>query len=351
MLYPDSMILAAAKYNMKSQLSAGNSMIVGIGELLWDIYPDGRKVAGGAPFNFAFHCHQLGHPAAIVSRVGDDVLGRELREEVRRLGLGDEWIQTDREHPTGTVTVSLDATKVPTYTIAENVAWDYIESNSGLERLAATRSLRSGARESTAVDAVCFGTLAQRSPISREAIQHLIELKPALRVFDVNLRQRYYSLDVLKRSIAHAHWVKLNEEELMTLARLYGRSMENVYQSLLQLCFHGGEWPHVVGRGILSRGGHGFIIVEWSPVWDEPLGGNRYNEEWLEAPAAPAHVVDTVGAGDAFTAAMACLHLEGRPLRDCARFANYYAARVCEYQGATPRIDRAEVERAAFGSP
>src|SRR5204863_2294370 len=95
--------------------------IVGIGELLWDVYPDGHKVAGGAPFNFAFHCHQLGHPAVIVSRVGDDALGRELREEVRRLGLSDEYIQTDRDHPTGTVRVALDENKVPTYTITEDV--------------------------------------------------------------------------------------------------------------------------------------------------------------------------------------------------------------------------------------
>src|SRR5262245_65742006 len=101
--------------------------IVGIGEVLWDVYSDGRKVAGGAPFNFAFHCHQLGHPAVIVSRVGDDDLGRELRERVRELGLSDEYIQTDDEHPTGTVRVTLDENKVPAYTITENVAWDFIE--------------------------------------------------------------------------------------------------------------------------------------------------------------------------------------------------------------------------------
>ena len=101
-------------------------MIVGIGELLWDVYPDGRKVAGGAPFNFAFHCNQLGHEAVVVSRVGDDDLGRELRDEVRRLGMSDEFIQTDREHPTGMVQVSVGADGQPDYVIAEDVAWDYI---------------------------------------------------------------------------------------------------------------------------------------------------------------------------------------------------------------------------------
>src|SRR5262249_27280595 len=124
--------------------------LVGIGGGLWDVYPDGRKVAGGAPFNFAFHCHQLGHPAVIVSRVGDDDLGRELRERVRELGLSDEYIQTDRDHPTGTVQVKLDANAVPTYTITENVAWDHIAWDEKLEELSA----RAGT--------VCFGSLACR---------------------------------------------------------------------------------------------------------------------------------------------------------------------------------------------
>src|SRR5919197_1428539 len=104
---------------------ASPAPIVAIGEILWDLLPGGRR-AGGAPFNFAFHCQQLGHPAVIVSRVGDDDLGKELRARVRELGLSDEYIQTDRDHPTGTVQVTLDANKVPTYTITENVAWDHL---------------------------------------------------------------------------------------------------------------------------------------------------------------------------------------------------------------------------------
>src|SRR3954452_15176255 len=102
--------------------------IVGIGEVLWDVFPDGRKVAGGAPFNFAFHCKQLGHEAVIVSRVGDDELGRELRAEVRSLGLTDDFIQTDYEHPTGTVRVTVDEQGQPSYEIVDDVAWDYIGS-------------------------------------------------------------------------------------------------------------------------------------------------------------------------------------------------------------------------------
>ncbi len=309
--------------------------IVGIGELLWDVYPDGRKVAGGAPFNFAFHCHQLGHPAVIVSRVGDDDLGRELREEVRHLGLSDEYIQTDREHSTGTVRVTLDADKVPSYAIADDVAWDYIEWNDPVANLA----------EDTA--AVCFGTLAQRADLSRLAIGEFMKRAiTGLRIFDVNLRSRL-TLEQLTRietTREHVEWLKVNEVELRTLSikevvdcdfpppekpfRPLGRK-----ESPLRAWFDPGTDVRKVG--ILTRGMKSTAVHDWQRT------------EWI--PAVPANVTDTVGAGDAFTAAMVCLHLEGRPLRECARFANHYAARVCEHQGATPKLDRAEVERAAFG--
>lgn len=306
--------------------------IVGIGELLWDVYPDGRKVAGGAPFNFAFHCHQLGHEAVVVSRVGDDDRGRELRNEVKRLGLSDEYIQTDRDHPTGTVTVSLDANKVPTYTINENVAWDYIEWNELLVKLAKNAA------------AVCFGTLAQRADTSRQTIEKFIRCaNSGIRVFDVNLRSRL-TLEQLIRietTREHIEWLKVNEDELRTLLLKAVTDCDfpppekpinshNRKESLLRLWFDPGSDVRKVG--ILTRGSKSTAVHDWQRT------------EWI--PAVPTNVVDTVGAGDAFTAAMVCLHLEGKPLRECARFANRYAARVCEHQGATPCIDRAEVEAA-----
>jgi fructokinase len=302
--------------------------IVGIGELLWDVYPDGRKVAGGAPFNFAFHCHQLGHPAVIVSRVGDDDLGRELREEVRRLGLSDESIQTDREHPTGTVRVTLDANKVPTYTITENVAWDYIEWGERLEKLAGEAV------------AVCFGTLAQRGDASCDAIQAMLcraRFGPggyAYRVFDVNLRQSYFDRQRITWSLYRSHTVKVNEEELGAIARLFGWAGASPQEWVADLFRFSAAETRLV---IVTRGDQGCDIY--------PERGEMEHET-----ATPAKVVDTVGAGDAFTAAVVCFNLEGRWLQ-AARFANHYAARVCEHQGATPRIDRADVERAAFGSP
>ncbi|MBA4063526.1 MAG: carbohydrate kinase [Isosphaera sp.] len=304
--------------------------IVGIGELLWDVYPDGRTVAGGAPFNFALHCHQLGHPAVIVSRVGDDELGKELRARVRELGLTDEYIQTDREHPTGTVRVTLDEQKVPTYAIAEDVAWDHTAWDEVVERLAGESS------------AVCFGTLAQRlgTPV---AIHRLVEVvrgrrPPGLVVFDVNLRGDDLHPDPLAWGLTVSEWVKVNEEELDTVSSLFGWRGEGNLLSLRDV-------PGRGGVSVVTRGPLGCDVFR---TWEEPDddGGETYPDEAFHEPGVPAKVVDTVGAGDAFTAAMVCLHLEGRPLRDCARFANHYAARVCEHPGGTPRIDRAEVERA-----
>jgi fructokinase len=293
--------------------------IVGIGELLWDVYPDGRKVAGGAPFNFAFHCHQLGHPAAIVSRVGADALGRELRERVRELGLSDEYIQTDHEHPTGTVQVALDANAVPTYTITENVAWDHIAWDEKLREL------------SQHVSTLCFGTLAARDEDSSDTLMEFGRGRRVLRVFDANLRQHYYSPLSVEWGFARSAWVKLSNDELTRLAALFTISVE--YKSV-PAGFHSSLLlPGQVL--IVTDGPNGVAVVQ---------GKDEFHE-----PGVPAKVVDTVGAGDAFTAAMVCLHLEGRPLRECARFAVHYAARVCEQPGGTPRIDRRDVERAAFG--
>jgi fructokinase len=299
-------------------------VIVGIGELLWDVFPDGRKVAGGAPFNFAFHCRQLGHDAAIVSRVGDDDLGRELREEVRRLGLSDEFIQTDRVHPTGTVQVSVDSAGQPSYMITEDVAWDYIGWDERTKELSATFQV------------VCFGTLAQRHSVSRDTVGRFVSAAGrGLKVFDVNLRNdlTHDTKSLIDDLAGKSDWLKVNEAEL-------GRLLEgwNICEPLprkesaIRWIFTADD-PRKVG--IVTRGEKSTAVADWQKT------------EWV--PAVQVNVVDTVGAGDAFTAAMVCLHLEGRPLRECAQFANHYAARVCEHQGATPKIDRAEVERVAFG--
>lgn len=294
--------------------------IVGIGEVLWDVYPDGRKVAGGAPFNFAFHCHQLGHEAVIVSRVGDDDLGRALRERVRQLGLSDEYIQTDREHPTGTVQVKLDASAVPTYTITENVAWDWIEWE---PRLTLLREF---------APAVVFGTLAQRNWCSAQTIhEFVIHIGSLFRVMDVNLRGTAWQTPTLRTHVDRARWIKLNISEVRAFAEAWAGVPPDQALDIKVL----GPWLHSK-TVIVTHGEQGCEVFKSFP-----------HTPSIKEPGVPARVADTVGAGDAFTAAMVCLHLEGRSLRDCARFANHYAARVCEQPGGTPRVSRAEVERAA----
>src|SRR5262245_24763096 len=184
--------------------------IVGIGELLWDVYPDGRKVAGGAPFNFAFHCHQLGHPAAVVSRVGADEFGREVRSAVRALGLTDELIQEDAHHPTGTVSVALEQGQ-PTYTIHEDVAYDHLAWPPGLETTFSH------------AQAVCFGTLIQRHPTARATVgRALTAARNALVVCDINLRQHFWSAEVIESSLRASRWAKLNDGELAVLADTFG---------------------------------------------------------------------------------------------------------------------------------
>ncbi len=291
-------------------------MIVGIGELLWDVFPDGRKVAGGAPFNFAFHCRQLGHEAVIVSRVGDDDLGRELRDEVKRLGLSDEFIQTDRDHPTGTVQVSVDANGQPTYTITENVAWDFMD-----DKLT---------RFSGDVTALCFGTLAQRSAASRSTIQSLVnDHRSAVAVLDLNLRPPYFNKEVIRQSLNLATWLKLNQSEYVQLPELIDWD-ENEPDLATAL-----EVEHHINLICITRGENGCELI--SERGD------------ITEPGLSATVIDTVGAGDAFTSALLVMLLERHPPSQAVRFATHYAARVCEHRGGTPRIDRAEVERAAFG--
>lgn len=302
--------------------------IVGIGEVLWDVYPDGRKVAGGAPFNFAFHCHQLGHPAVIVSRVGNDDLGRELRERVRELGLSDEYIQTDPDHPTGTVQVTLGADAVPTYTITENVAWDFIAWN---EKLAALAEQARG---------VCFGTLGQRGE-SSDAIVQMVQKAcgggaGAYRILDVNLRQHFYSPGLLRACLYRAPVVKVSAEELETVCAALGLPGETTAERVRSVFrFSSAETRFVY----VTRGADGAeAYYERAP---EPV----------VMPGIPANVADTVGAGDAFTAAVMCFMAEGRRMEEQLRFAVHYAARVCEQPGGTPKVSRAEVERAAGLSP
>jgi fructokinase len=286
--------------------------VVGLGEVLWDLLPGGRQL-GGAPFNFAFHCHQLGHPAVMVSRVGRDDLGREIRQALRDRGLSDDYLQEDPAHPTGTVSVALDAQGHPAFTITPDVAYDYLEWEPSWTALFGQAV------------AVCFGTLVQREPAAQEAVGRALRVAAnALVVYDVNLRQNFYTREVVESSLRVCRWVKLNDEELAVLRPLLQLRGKTEAVTLRDL-----RRRYGVELACVTRGARGCLL--------------QTDDEEVVVPGVPVAVVDTVGAGDAFTAGLLAAVLEGRGMEEAAAFANRLAARVAASPGGTPDIRREEL--------
>lgn len=285
-------------------------LILAVGEILWDLLPAGKQL-GGAPTNFAYHAAQLGARAVIVSAIGDDALGREVLDRVRALGLDTAHIATDPAHPTGTVTVSLDPAGQPSYTIHENVAWDFVPHTPALQELAAQ------------ADAVCFGTLAQRSPATRQTIRAVLAAtrRDCLRILDINFRQHFYDRDVVDASLRHATVLKINDHELPELLRMLGLPSAGPSSPADLFARH----PHL--RWVaLTRGAHGSVLY------------SRDGDASHHPGTPPGRVADTVGAGDSFTAALAVGLLRGLPLAEINARANRLASYVCTQPGATPPI-------------
>ena len=282
--------------------------IVGLGELLWDLFPTGRQL-GGAPANFAYSSHLLGDNGTVVSRVGADELGNDIRESLATFGLSDDFVQTDDEHPTGTVKVKLDKAGQPDFTITYPSAWDFLEWSAPLQHLA------------TAADAVSFGSLAQRSPKSKQTIAAFLDaLRPeAAKVFDVNLRQSFYSAEVLRESISRATIVKLNQDEVpkvATLLELPAKDLRGFGREILE--------RFNVSLICITRGEKGSLLMSATEEHDHP--GYRVK------------VRDAVGAGDAFTAGLVNQVLHGVPLAEANDFANRMGAWVASNSGAMPPV-------------
>lgn len=279
---------------------------IGLGEVLWDLLPGGRQL-GGAPANFAYHAHALGAESLVVSRVGRDDLGRDLLERLNALGLATSGIAVDPVAPTGSVSVTLDPTGKPAYTIHLDVAWDLLEADP------------EGLRAAAGADAVCFGTLAQRHPVARESIRRLLQAtRPdALCIFDINLRQRFWSREVIVESLALATVLKLNDEELPILADLLGWPADDDHRLLARLA------ERFDLRAVaLTRGARGSLLWTAGRTWN-----------W---PGSDLKVADTVGAGDSYTAALALGLLSGKAPEDILRIAHRVADFVCTQSGATP---------------
>jgi len=297
-------------------MSDKNYVIVGLGELLWDMFPEGKQL-GGAPANFAYMTRLLGDEGIVASRVGGDALGRAAGRRLERLGLRTSHLQMDPAHPTGTVKVAVDPTGQPSFEIAEDVAWDFFEWTSQWRSLAER------------LDAVCFGSLAQRCPQSRTTIRAFLKaVRPGTTcVFDVNLRQSFYNAETLSESAQLADIMKVNHEELPVVAKLLG--VPSIYDEM-----RAAHWlRETFGLKLvcITRGAKGSLLVG--------------QDETSEHPGYRVHVADTVGAGDAFTAALLYHYLRGASVSTLNEAANRMGAWVASQTGATPPRDEFHLEK------
>jgi fructokinase len=290
--------------------------VVGLGEILWDLLPSGRQL-GGAPANFAYCSHLWGDRAIVASRVGRDQPGEDIRESLAKAGISDRFLQSDSSHPTGTVRVQLDPAGQPKFEITEPAAWDFLEWTEDWQMLAKS------------ADAVCFGSLAQRSAKSRSTILDFLAATrtDALRVFDVNLRQRFYSAEIICESLERANAVKLNHEEVPRVREL--------------LAMHEGTDVSFC-RGLMERFDLGLICITRGA--NGSLLCDKHNTH--EHPGFRVRVKDTIGAGDAFTSALVHEYLHGRPLAEMNEGANRMGAWVASHSGAMPQTPATGIQQA-----
>jgi len=288
--------------------------VVGLGEVLWDILP-GHTCLGGAPANFAYITTLMGDQGIVASRVGEDSRGVEALRRMEEVGLNIDLVQTDRSHPTGTVNVEVDGNGQARFQIADPVAWDFLEWTPAWQTLAQD------------ADAVCFGSLAQRSNESRATIRNFLRAASpqTLRVFDVNLRQHYYSQEVLAESMRLADIVKLNDEELPKVMSLAGLSHKDEKSSAQKLMD-----AYDLELVCITRGGRGSLLVRGTDLSEHP--GFRVS------------VADTVGSGDAFTAGLVHEYLHGASLTLMNEVANLVGAWVASEVGAMPTPKRGALE-------
>ena len=282
--------------------------IVGMGEALWDVLPEGKKL-GGAPANFAYHMSQFGYDSVVVSAVGDDKLGNEILDnlDAKQLQYNIEKVP----YPTGVVQVTLDDAGVPCYEIKENVAWDNIPFTPALEELAHH------------TQAVCFGSLAQRSVVSRQTINRFLDAMPQkgeqYKIFDINLRQGFYTKEILDHSFSRCNILKINDEELITISRLFGFPGIDLQDKCWILLA-----KYNLKMLILTCGINGSYVFTPGVV------------SFQETPKVP--VADTVGAGDSFTAAFCASILNGKSVPEAHKLAVEVSAYVCTQGGAMPEL-------------
>ena len=283
-----------------------NDIVVGMGEALWDVLPEGKKI-GGAPANFAYHVSQFGLNSCVVSAVGNDALGNEISENFTSKGLNQ--LIEKVPYPTGTVQVEIDQAGIPQYEIKENVAWDNIPYTANLEVVASRTK------------AVCFGSLAQRNVVSRNTINRFLDAMPknddTLVVFDVNLRQGFYNKEILCNSMTRCNILKINDEELVTVSRMFGYPGIDLQDKCWILL---GKYN--LKMLILTCGINGSYVFTPGTVSFQPT--------------PRVEVADTVGAGDSFTAAFISSIIKGKSVAEAHSLAVQTSAFVCTKKGAMP---------------
>lgn len=290
--------------------------VVGLGEILWDLLPSGRQL-GGAPANFAYCSQLLGNRGIVASRIGRDQLGQDIRQALEQAAIDHQFLQSDDSRPTGTVRVQVDAAGQPKFQITQPAAWDHLEWTEEWRKLAGS------------TDAVCFGSLAQRSHKSRKTILDFLGATrtEALRICDVNLRQNFYSAEIIRESLERANAVKLNHEEVPRVKELLNMSdgSDLLFCQSLMRRFEL-RWVCV------TRGANGSLLC--SPQGTEEHSGYRVK------------VKDTIGSGDAFTAALVHEYLRDRPLAEMNETANRMGAWVASRAGAMPQSPESGIQRA-----
>ena len=287
--------------------------IVGLGEALWDCLPEGKKI-GGAPANFAFHAGQFGHNSLAISAIGNDKLGEETLAEFDKKHVN--YLMPVVDYPTGTVQVTLDEAGVPTYEIKEGVAWDNIPFTPEIEKVA--KNCR----------AVCFGSLAQRSSVSRNTIQQFLDATPkdCLKIFDINLRQNFYNETIIRNSLKQCNILKINDEELVSIGRIFGYpglDMENKCWLLI------GKYN--LDMLVLTCGVNGSYVFAPNV------------ESYQKTPIV--EVADTVGAGDSFTGTFTAAILAGKCIAEAHSLAVEASAYVCTKNGAMPTLPKELIEK------
>lgn len=289
-----------------------NNTVVGLGEILWDVFPE-RKVLGGAPANFAYHVSQFGYNGYAVSAIGDDLLGKEILSSLQEKELN--YLIETTDYPTGTVQVTLSKSGVPQYEICENVAWDNIPFTAKSENLAKNTGT------------VSFGSLAQRNSVSRETIKCFLDAMPenSLKIFDINLRQEFYTKELIDESLKLCNVLKINDDEVAVISKLYGYkkdSEQDICKKILS--------DYNLEIVILTKGIDGSFVFT--------------DKETSYQPTPKVHVADTVGAGDSFTAAFVASYMHGDRITDAHQLAMEVSAYVCTQHGAMPKLPDAYLE-------